>query len=73
MMTMTFSPGYFVLHKLMELPNFKMEGFNRFEAAGIKYDGSAWHSEEAIIEAYIYIKAHILAKELVKAAKVTIE
>lgn len=63
------------LQRLSDLPNFKIyneEGLH-IEADGVKFNGSWLCMEEAIEEAYLFIKSRIMAKELVKQAKITIE
>jgi hypothetical protein len=49
--------GMKCLQMLMNLPGFKIEGYNLIEADGIKFDGSYLYTEEALFRALIYIEA----------------
>lgn len=59
------------LYRLKEYPDFKMTG-DTIEANGQVFNYSCLCLEEAFVQAYLYIQANALAKELVKKAKVVI-
>lgn len=64
-----------ILYKLREMEGLKIEsrdGGFQFEYQGLSFNGCYLTAPESFFECYIFFQAHLLAREIVKSASITL-